>query len=152
MQNLTVSLAQTELVWEDSQENCRELGELLQRLDNSAQLLVLPEMFSTGFSMNVKTIAEPVDGPGQQWIRDQSQMHKLAVTGSLSVRDGDHTFNRLLFNYPDGRQYTYDKKHLFRMAGEHERYSAGSERLIVELDGWRIRPLVCYDQIGRAHV
>lgn len=145
MRNLNICLAQAELVWEDSAENCRELGTQLSGIGANTDLVVLPEMFSTGFSMNTKTIAEPVNGPGQQWLQHQARHLDTAVTGSLSVRDGENTYNRLFFNYADGQAAIYDKKHLFRMAGEHERYAAGSQRIIVELAGWRICPLVCYD-------
>ncbi len=145
MQNLNVCLVQAELVWENSTENCRELGNQLVQVSPKTDLVVLPEMFSTGFSMNVKTIAEPVDGPGQKWLGEQATALNSALTGSLSVKDGEATYNRLFFNYPDGQVAQYDKKHLFRMAGEHQRYAAGEDRLIVELAGWRICPLVCYD-------
>ncbi|MFT5483909.1 MAG: omega-amidase [Halieaceae bacterium] len=145
MQNLKVAMAQTELVWENPEENCRQLENRFRQLEAGTQLLVLPEMFSTGFSMNVKTIAEPLAGPGQQWMKEQARLHDTAITGSLSVDTGEKTFNRLFFNYPDGRIQSYDKKHLFRMAGEHKRYAAGQQRLIVDLAGWRICPLVCYD-------
>ena len=110
-----------------------------------SDLVVLPETFLSGFTNDTLGNAEPMDGEGLRWLRALAQETGTTVTGSLVVRDGECCVNRLLWMRPDGSHAQYDKRHLFRMAKEHERYAAGSERLIVELNGWRIRAEVCYD-------
>jgi len=144
VQDLTVTLVQCQLAWEKPADNRRQFEQLISDADAAADLIVLPEMFTTGFSMNALANAEIPGGETEQWLRDIAATRDCAITGSIAVRDGDAVFNRLLFATPDGVSI-YDKRHLFRMAGEHKRYSAGSERVIVEWRGWRIKPEICYD-------
>jgi predicted amidohydrolase len=120
------------------QERC---GELAGRTD----LIVLPEMFTTGFTMEPEAVAEPANGPTVAWMREQAAKLGAVITGSIATRDGDGYYNRLVWMRPDGTHETYDKRHLFRMAREHDHYSPGTRRLVVELKGWKILPLVCYD-------
>ncbi len=143
--NLNIALVQTTLVWHDCQANHAHFEEMLTQAQGS-DLVILPEMFTTGFSMESETLAEPENGVTSTWLLNQAQRLNAVVTGSVIVRaaDGSHR-NRLLWARPDGELLHYDKRHLFRMAGEHEHYSAGERQVQFELKGWRIRPLICYD-------
>lgn len=144
MQDLKVTLVQTALHWEQPDTNRAMLAEKIAHCGET-DLIVLPEMFTTGFSMNAPAYAEPADGPTLAWLAKQAAARNAVITGSVMVSvDGSYR-NRLFWMPPNGRYSFYDKRHLFRMAGEHEHYQPGSERLIVELNGWRICPLICYD-------
>jgi omega-amidase len=143
---LRVSLLQAELDWQDPASNRARFDERLGEIAaGSADLVILPEMFTTGFSMDSATLAEPAAGPTAQWLQAWSRRLGAAVTGSVMTRDGDRFVNRLWFATPEGALHRYDKRHLFRMAGEHEHFAAGRESLVVQFRGWRIAPLVCYD-------
>jgi omega-amidase len=144
MQNLAITLIQCELAWEDPDDNRRQIEALIDSLTKPTDLIVLPEMFTTGFSMNAVKSAEPPGGETQHWLQKLAQTYQCAVTGSIAVAEPSGVYNRLLFATPDDAQY-YDKRHLFRMAGEDQRYQAGSERVIVSWRGWRINLQVCYD-------
>ena len=111
----------------------------------ATDLIVLPEMFTTGFSMNAAGLAEEAEGPSLTWMQQEALKYKAVVTGSVMVTEGESYFNRLYWVRPDGSYAKYDKKHLFRMAKEHHTYTSGQERLIVDLNGWKVCPLVCYD-------
>ena len=143
--HLRVTLVQTEIAWQDPATNRRNLAAHFRGLIGHTDLIVLPEMFSTGFSMEAEQLAEPMDGPTIGWMREEAAALGVALTGSLIVRDEDRCYNRLVWVRPDGSVAHYDKRHLFRMASEHRHYGAGAERLVVEHKGWRICPLVCYD-------
>lgn len=148
MQDFTVSLVQSTLHWHQPAANRAMLaGQLEASLDGSTQtdLIVLPEMFTTGFTMEARMQAEPADGPTLEWMRAQAARHQAVVTGSVLVAEGAHYYNRLLWVRPDGSFAGYDKRHLFRLAGEHEVFTAGGARLVEEWRGWRIMPLICYD-------
>jgi predicted amidohydrolase len=145
MQNLTVTLIQTELVWEKIEANLTHFTDRIAALEGPTDLIILPEMFSTGFSMNAPALAEPMDGAAATWIRDTSVQKGVVITGSLMIRENGRYYNRLLWATPDGTLSTYDKRHLFRYAGEEKVYTAGNKRLTVELKGWNIRPFICYD-------
>ena len=145
MTNLRISLIQGDTRWHDPEANRSYYGRLMASLHGLTDLVLLPETFTSGFSNDAIEQAETMDGPTVQWMRDQARALDAAVCGSVQLRvDGD-VFNRLLFVTPDGVVQTYDKRHLFRYGGEHERYAGGRDRLIVEWKGWRICPLVCYD-------
>lgn len=144
-QDLNLALVQFDVQWHDPAANRAHLETLLGQVED-ADLVVLPEMFSTGFSMEPEAIAEPEQGPTYHWLLAQAKRLNAVVTGSLVVQATDGTYrNRLYWAQPDGHAPYYDKRHLFRMAGEHEHYHAGDEQLTVELKGWKIRPLICYD-------
>lgn len=145
MRDLRVTLVQAETVWHAPAANRARIAALLDARQGPTDLVVLPETFSTGFSNEAIATAETMDGDTVAWMRAQAAARDAAVVGSLQVRDGDAVFNRLVLATPDGTVRTYDKRHLFRMAGEHERYAAGRDRLVVEFRGWRLCPLVCYD-------
>ena len=144
MQDLTVTLIQRELVWEKPEDNRRQIEILIEELDTPTDLIVLPEMFTTGFSMNALGNAEQPGGITEQWLKTIATEKDCAVTGSIAVREGEGVYNRMLFATPDGIQH-YDKRHLFRMAGEDKRYLAGSTRVILPWREWRINLQVCYD-------
>lgn len=144
MQNLTISLIQCELAWEQAQDNREQMTAEIATIEGDTDLIVLPEMFTTGFSMNALANAEEPGGPTEQWMLQTAGEKDCAVTGSIAARDGDAVYNRMLFVTPQG-MYHYDKRHLFRMLGEHKRYAAGEERVVVEWRGWRILLQVCYD-------
>ncbi len=145
MQDLTVTIVQNALAWEQPPDNLRAFEHTIAGLSAPGDIIVLPEMFTTGFSMNARALAEPPDGPGIQWMAEMASRTDAAVCGSLIVRQDGHYYNRCIWMPPDGALHTYDKRHLFRMAGEHEHYSSGSERLLVKFRDWNICPLVCYD-------
>lgn len=150
MDNLRISLIQGETLWRDPEGNRKYYAQLIAPLHGVTDLVILPETFTSGFSNEAIDDAETMDGPSVEWMREQSARLGAAVTGSLQLRAEDgagHSgvFNRLVFVTPDGALQTYDKRHLFRYAREHERYAPGRDRLTVEWKGWRICPQVCYD-------
>lgn len=143
--DLQLALIQTTLVWQDASANREHFARLLEQA-RGADLIVLPEMFSTGFSMGSAALAEPEDGPTSQWLRQQARDLGAVVCGSLIIQAADGSYrNRLLWARPDGSLAHYDKRHLFRMAGEHKHYSAGEQQVVLDVKGWRVRPLICYD-------
>jgi predicted amidohydrolase len=144
MQNLNVTLVQCELAWEQPEDNRAQIGEIIAGASSGTDLIVLPEMFTTGFSMNALANAEEPGGATEQWMIQLARQYACALTGSIAVRVGQGVYNRMLFATPDGVQI-YDKRHLFRMAGEDKRYLPGAERVIVPWRGWRILLQVCYD-------
>lgn len=117
----------------------------IDELDQATDLIVLPEMFTTGFTMDAETQAEPMEGASMEWLRETANKTDTAVCGSLIIEHAGHFYNRFVFTRPDGSSVTYDKRHLFRLADEHHHYSPGDTRVTFELHGWRICPMVCYD-------
>lgn len=144
MNNLKVSLIQQVITPNNPQQNLDVFSQALSTID-ATDLVVLPEVFTTGFCKSARNYAEQVDGQAYSWMREQAATLNAVITGSLVVKERDQYFNRMVWMRPDGTYTHYDKRHLFRMAGEHERYAMGSERLVVELNGWRVLPLICYD-------
>ena len=144
MQDLAVTLIQCELAWENPADNRRQLEALIRDADTSTDLMVLPEMFTTGFSMNAVANAEPPGGETAAWLQRLASETDCAITGSIAVQGEGGVYNRMLFASPDGLEH-YDKRHLFRMAGEHKRYLPGDRRVIVRWRDWRILLQVCYD-------
>lgn len=143
-QDLRVTLVQADLNWEDPNAN-RSLLEGMLADAAASDLIILPEMFPTGFSMRPEFLAENMDGDSRRWMTELARSKNSVVTGSIIIQDGDDYFNRLIWMRPDGTHKTYDKRHLFSFAGEHEHYASGNKRLIVSLKGWNICPLICYD-------
>ena len=142
---LRVSLVQADTAWHDSAANQDLYGRLVRPLAGQTDLVVLPETFTSGFSNDAADQAEGMDGGNVAWMRALAGEVGAVVTGSVVIAEGGQVFNRLLWMRPDGSCAHYDKRHLFRMADEHRRYGAGRERIVVELRGWRVCPLVCYD-------
>jgi omega-amidase len=145
MQNLTVTLIQSDLIWEDIKANLVAFDRKIDAVTENTDLIILPEMFTTGFSMRAKDLAEDMNGSAISWIREKAKDKQADIMGSAIIKDEGKYFNRVLWAKPDGRLLTYDKKHLFRMIGEQEIYTAGTGHLTVELKGWKLRPFVCYD-------
>lgn len=144
-QKLNTALLQVDLEWEQIDRNIQLFEEKIRALSQEVDLIILPEMFTTGFSMNASPLAEPANGPTFKWMQKMASEKDAAVTGSIIVSENGKFYNRLYFVYPDGSFQKYDKRHTFTLAGEHETYDAGKERLVVEFRGWKICPLVCYD-------
>jgi predicted amidohydrolase len=142
---LHTALLQANLEWENIEHNTNLFQKKIQGLPKETDLIILPEMFSTGFSMNAEELAEPDKGPTFKWMQRMASEKDAAVTGSLIISDNGKFYNRLYFVYPDGTSQKYDKRHTFTLAKENETYAAGHERLIVDYKGWKICPLVCYD-------
>jgi omega-amidase len=145
MSSLTVTTIQADPVWEDKAANLRLLDDRIDLLPEGAELVVVPEMFSTGFSMRPEMLAEGMDGPTVSWMRDITARKKIILTGSIIVEEAGQYFNRLIWMQPNGQYGYYDKRHCFAYAGEHEHYSPGGKRLITSVKGWKVLPLVCYD-------
>ena len=143
-QDLRVSYVQTDLVWEDPVANCANLEERLQVLQGQTDVVVLPEMFSTGFSMSEKG-AEISGGPTVQWMKLQARRLGVLLIGSLKIKDSGHFYNRLFAVQPSGQIDTYDKKHLFRMGQEDGFYTAGQSQCVITYKSWRIATFICYD-------
>jgi len=144
MDNLTVVYIQADLIWENSDANLKNFEKYFKQIEK-ADIVVLPEMFNTGFSMNVKELAQTMQGEVATWLKTKAMEHKFAIMGSIIINDENNYYNRLLMAYPNGELEWYDKRHLFRMGNEHENYSAGSRMPVFNYLGWRIRPLICYD-------
>lgn len=144
MRDLRVTLVQQELVWEDAPANREHFQTLLEREKPATDLVLLPEMFTTGFTMNGEAVAEPAGGDTERWMQRMASALDCAVAGSVVTRDVGGVFNRMLFVTPQSVT-VYDKRHLFRMAGEHEHYAPGRERVVLEWRDWRIKPEICYD-------
>lgn len=142
---LKITLVQTALEWENPKANRDRIEEIIHSIQESTNLVILPEMFTTGFTMNAAPFAETMDGKTVQWMLDLASKKNIAITGSLIIREKDNFYNRLLFVTPNGEIKTYDKKHLFTLANEQDTYTPGTEKLIVEYKGWRICPMICYD-------
>ena len=145
MDNLNVTVVQTALHWEDTTANLKQFDQKLNGLNGKTDLIILPEMFTTGFSMQPEKLAETMEGSALQWLREKAAQLNAAITGSLIIKEQQQFYNRLIWMEPSGKLHTYDKRHLFTLAKEQDHYTAGSKRLVVEWKGWRIMPLICYD-------
>lgn len=144
MNNLTIAYIQANLVWENSEANLQKFENQFKDIDK-ADIVILPEMFNTGFTMNVAKQAQQHDGVVVKWMQEQATTHNFAVFGSVIINDAGKIFNRFIMAYPNQKINWYDKRHLFRMGKEHENFTAGSKIQISEYSNWRIRPLICYD-------
>lgn len=142
---MKVTLLQTSLFWEDRDRNLAHFDELLATVSGPTDLVVLPEMFTTGFSMQPGRIAEPHLSTTCQWMQQQARAKNAVMTGSVAIEDQGKFYNRLHWIEPNGQVDFYDKRHLFRLAKEDETYTAGTSRIIKQIGKWRMQPLVCYD-------
>lgn len=142
---LKVHLIQTDTVWKDIPENIENISQKISQITEVTDLIVLPEMFGTGFVMEPSEATETMDGSAVNWMIDTAKSKDCAITGSLIIKENNKFYNRLIFVYPSGRIEYYDKKHLFSHAGEDKIYTAGTERKIIEYKGWKIAAFVCYD-------
>jgi omega-amidase len=144
-ETLSISIIQSHLFWENPVANRQNFSKKIAQISNPTNLIILPEMFNTGFSMNASVLAEENDGETLQWMISEAKKHKTAITGSIIVKVKEKYFNRLFFVFPNGDYKTYDKRHTFTLAGEHKIYTAGEKHLLIEYKGWKIFPLICYD-------
>ena len=145
MAPLTITTLQTNLAWENKNANLQLLGKKINGLQEKTEIVVLPEMFSTGFSMQPKLFAETMDGETVQWMKEISSSNKIILTGSLIIEENEQFYNRLIWMLPNGEFGYYDKRHLFGLAQEDKYYTAGNKRLIASVKGWKINLQICYD-------
>lgn len=144
-QDLNISIVQSDINWEDINKNLDYHYSLIESLKGKTDIVVLPEMFTTGFSLHAEELAEEMSGQSVNWLIEASKKLSLVITGSLIIKESDNYYNRMIWVQPDGKLFYYDKRHLFRMGGEHKHYSFGNKKVIVNYKGWNIRLLVCYD-------
>ena len=142
---MKISIVQTDIIWENKQENLRLLREKLSPLRGTTEIVVLPEMFSTGFTMKSRELAEPVSGITVRILKELAADFQLALCGSFICSERSNYYNRAFFITPEGEEFYYDKRHLFRMGNEAEYFSSGNNKLIISYRGWNICLLVCYD-------
>jgi omega-amidase len=142
--DLKITTVQADLIWEDKTHNLSKFDNLLRGCSDS-DIIVLPEMFTTAFSMKPETLAEPLFGETFKWMTQKARELNAVITGSFICVENQQYFNRLIWMQPDGNYFKYDKRHLFTLAGENTHYTEGSERITIEWKGWRICPLICYD-------
>ncbi|MBF6641338.1 nitrilase family protein [Flavobacterium sp. J49] len=142
---LKIALIQSSLTWENPTENRSHLAQKITGFMEEVDLIVLPEMFSSGFTMSPKTIAETMQGETISWLQHLAKAKNCAITGSLVIAENGNFYNRLVFVFPNGDIQTYDKRHLFTLAGEDKVYTAGTEKILIDYKGFKICPLICYD-------
>lgn len=146
MKKLRITLVQSTLLWEDPEGNRMLMQELLRPIrKNSTDVIVLPEMFTSGFTMNASRVAETMNGKSTSWMIEMAKTKNAVVCGSLVIQEKNRHYNRFVWVQPDGQIYHYDKRHLFRMAEEQSTYTGGKKRIILTYKGWRICPQICYD-------
>ncbi len=144
-EKLNIAFIQADLNWENAEANRKLFSKEIENVSDEVDLIILPEMFTTGFSMNAEELAEETDAKTLSWMRAHAKAKSAAITGSVIITENGNYYNRLFFVFPDGSYKLYDKRHTFTLAKEDLTYTAGKERLIVEYKGWKICPLVCYD-------
>ncbi len=145
MAALRITTIQSDIIWENQKANLRKLDKYLKGLSGQTDLVILPEMFTTGFSMTPNHLAETMKGATLKWMVKKAATMKAAIMGSLIIEESGRYYNRMVFAKPNGKVMTYDKRHLFGLAGEDQSYTAGQKRLIVKYKGWKICPMICYD-------
>lgn len=142
---MKIAIIQIPLVWEDAKSNREYIEQKINTLESDTDLIVLPEMFTTGFTMSPERVAETMQGDTVVWMQSLAKAKNCAITGSLVITEDDKFYNRLLFVFPSGAIQHYNKRHLFSLAGEDKSYTKGTQKLIIEYKGWKICPLICYD-------
>lgn len=144
-EKLNITIIQPDIVWENKEANLANYEKCISEIKDKREVVILPEMFSTGFSMNPELLAETMEDPSVQWMKDIAAKYRCILAGSLIIEENGNYFNRLIWMQPNGTYGVYDKRHLFAYAGEDEHYTAGEKRLIASVKGWKICLLVCYD-------
>jgi omega-amidase len=145
MSTLSITTIQTNLFWENPSANLRMLEEKIGSIPGHTEVVLLPEMFTTGFSMRPADLAEKMDGPTLVWMKEMSVKHKIVLAGSLIIEENEHYYNRLVCMLPNGQYGYYDKRHLFAFGEEHTHYTKGNKRLIASVKGWKLNMQICYD-------
>ena len=150
-EKLTIATIQTSLIWENPEANLKMFEEKINTISSKTDLIILPEMFTTGFTMNATALAENMNGKTVSWMQKIATKKQIAITGSLIINEtsdlsqDDNFYNRLVFVHPSGKIEVYDKRHTFTLAKEHETFSAGTKKIFIDYKGWKICPLICYD-------
>jgi predicted amidohydrolase len=145
MSTLSITTIQSNLIWEEKTANLRMLEQKINSLEEKTEVVVLPEMFSTGFSMKPEALAETMDGETVEWMKRVSRENGIVLTGSIIINDAGNYYNRLIWMLPNGQYGYYDKRHLFAFGEEDKYYKPGNKRLVASVKGWKINLLVCYD-------
>lgn len=145
MRDLKISIIQSDLVWKNKAANLASFSYDIDQIQEEVDLIVLPEMFNTGFVVDPDGVAEEMEGESMEWLREQAKKKQAVICASLIIQENNKYYNRLFWMQPDGAYKQYDKRHLFSLGGEHKKFTGGTRSLIVELKGWKIKPLVCYD-------
>lgn len=143
--HLNISLIQPDIIWEDRDANLKQYTAMIDNIQEKKEVVVLPEMFTTGFSMSPANIADTMDGPAVNWMKETAAKNRCIITGSLIIKEEGKYYNRLLWVQPNGVTGQYDKRHLFAYAGEDEKYTPGDKRLIAQVNGFKVCLMVCYD-------
>lgn len=142
---LVITGIQADLVWENPKKNLEYFTKQIENICATTDIVVLPEMFATGFSMNTKATAESLEGSTISWMKAIAKTKNFAICGSLPIREKDQVYNRFVFVRPSGKIYTYDKRHTFSLAKEHVSYQSGTEQVLINYKDWKIFPQICYD-------
>lgn len=142
---MRATIVQTTLTWEDREKNLAHFDKIITAIPEKTDLIVLPEMFTTGFTMNPEKNAEPANGYTVSWLKQKAKAKNAVITGSVAVEENKKFYNRLFWVEPNGNVSSYNKRHLFRMAKEDQHYAMGTEKIIKQVKGWNVCPLVCYD-------
>lgn len=142
---MKIALVQIALIWENPIQNRKLLDEKINAISENIELFILPEMFTSGFTMNPNNVAETMNGETISWLKSVAKSRNCAITGSLVIKENENFYNRLVFVFPSGEIKHYDKKHLFTLSGEDKVYTSGSNKLIIEYKGFKICPMICYD-------
>jgi len=142
---LKITILQSAIIWQDNNQNLHQFSEKIKKIESETDIIILPEMFTTGFSMEPQKNAEKMNGKTIQWMQNISKQKNCAIAGSVIIQEEDKYYNRFLFVHPSGKINQYNKRHLFTLAGEDKIYTSGSEKVIIDFKGWKICPLICYD-------
>ncbi|MBN8696501.1 MAG: amidohydrolase [Bacteroidetes bacterium] len=145
MNDLKITIIQSALYWENIDWNLELFAKKIDSIKEQTDLIILPEMFTTGFTMQPELLAEGMNGKAVEWMKAQAQKKQCVITGSFVCEENGNYYNRLVWVKADGSYSTYDKRHLFTMANEDKHYTAGSKKIMEEIKGWKICPLICYD-------
>ena len=145
MEPIKITIFQAYLFWENVEKNLSNLSLRLSALKEKTDLIILPEMFNTGFTMNVEKCAETMKGPTMHWMYEHAKNYGCVIAGTLIIEEEGRYYNRFVWMSPDGNFVHYDKRHLFALANENDVFTPGNSRIIFELKGWRICPMICYD-------
>lgn len=145
MSSLTLTLVQTDLHWENKDANLEMLEKKINAISKPTHIVILPEMFTTGFTMKPEALAEKMDGPSVNWMKRMAAAKRVVITGSLVIEENGNYYNRLVWMLPNGQYGYYNKRHLFAFAEEDQHYTAGDQRFIASVNGWKINLMVCYD-------
>ena len=144
-EQLKIALIQSDLVWENPEQNQNNFSKKIKNISEQVDVIILPEMFTTGFTMDAEAVAETMQGKTVDWMKNEASKHNMAIIGSLIISEENTFYNRLLFVEPLGKITIYNKRHTFTLVGEDKVFTAGAEKVIIDYKGWKICPLICYD-------